>query len=578
MLNHDRPALVDRDRSLACATHTGGVERECIHAVRLSSPSADLLARSYRYGLKMLEDVDRIVVLLGAGASADAGLPLTSGLAQIIVEKANAADGRNDGLYPSPSDFVSALNAVYASMVGHQGQRGKNPLTAVNIETLISAVRLLQDRDRHEVAPFVSAWSAAVSDFPSNDIPSEPGSKIAEVISKGLMGGHISGSEISDPIATIARAAIRPNLARPFFDAEQFVLSSLVEILGAVGDVGYLDPLIELARTQAGGLDVITLNYDLTVETAALNGGIPVARGIETWRPGSTIDLPAKPRTLNLLKLHGSLDWRRERPDGGVPKALAPPRLRISDLHAEADSAHAERLPWIVVGNREKLATDGPTLPLHFAARKALAKGTHLAVVGYSFGDDHINAMIRDWLAAEPARTISVLDKYWERHRYWSRPTDFKSILVNEYGRDRADFGKSRQPRLVAVEGTARDELAHVLKARPALTPRAFVSATASRTADTLKIAVTWHGNDLTGVTLSAAEPAERGLSGTQVPLFSTPELIDDSLFGHVEISELSRDQTVEVFARSTAPLPLRISLNGVSITGSSSGMIVLNG
>lgn len=53
------------------------------------------------------------------------------------------------------------------------------------------------------------------------------------------------------------------------------------------------------------------------------------------------------------------------------------------------------------LGDREKLATHGPTLALNFAACEALARATHLAVIGYSFGDAHINAIIRDWLAAD---------------------------------------------------------------------------------------------------------------------------------------------------------------------------------
>lgn len=280
---------------------------------------------------------------------------------------------------------MRALNAVYAGMVGHQGRRGGNPL---NVETLVSAVRLLQNRDSHEVAPFVAAWSPALSDFDSEEIPAQPGDKIADVINRGLMGhGGMIGHDIGEAVATIARAPLRPHLQKPFTDAEIFILRSLVDLFGDIGDVSYLQPLVDLARTQPGGLDVITLNYDLTVETIAAQSGLTVVRGIEAWRPGQPLAFPREDGVLNLMKLHGSLDWRRAAGDRKLPSELTPPRLDIVDPQMMVDGDQRSQLSWIVVGDREKLATDGPTLALNFAARDALTRATHLAVVGYSFGD-----------------------------------------------------------------------------------------------------------------------------------------------------------------------------------------------
>lgn len=494
----------------------------------------------------------------------------------MVIRKANDLDARRRGLPPGPPGFVTALNAVYASMVGYQGQRGNNPLTSVNIETLISAVRLLQHRDSHEVAPFVSAWSAAVSEFPSTDIPSEPGHKIAEAIAGGLMRTHVDGEAISRHIATIARAAIRPDITQPLVDAEQFVLRSLVEILSAIQTVDYLYPLVDLAGHQKNGLDVITLNYDLTVETAAQQRGIKVARGIEAWQPGSTVDLPPRDGVLNLLKLHGSLDWRRERPTRSIDPLLTPPRLRVLDPQAITENMRVEDLPWIVVGDREKLATDGPTLALHFAARLALLRATHLTVVGYSFGDAHINAMIRDWLAAEPSRTISILDMRWERQRNWMRTTGFRAALLDEYGRDRDGHGERAQPRLVAVEGATRNELSRALTARPLPTPTALVTAVPVQDDGVLKIAVTWHGNDLVDAQLNASKPVRRNEPGRHVPLFPTPDQSDADWFQQVKVANLVRGDTIDVFPSSVASLPLEISVRGIPLTGSGSGSAVV--
>jgi hypothetical protein len=526
----------------------------------------------------MTRSQDRIVVLLGAGASADAGLPLTSGLARLVVERANSLDEHRRRLPPGPPGFVTALNAVYASMVGHQGQGGSNPLTAVNIETLISAVRLLQDRDHHEVAPFVAAWSAALSNFPSTDLPSESGRKIADAIGLGMLDGHSDYDAIAEHVATIARAALRPDLSKPFRDAEEFVLNSLVEILSRIDDVDYLAPLVDLARTQKDGLDVITLNYDLTVETAARKLGMEVARGIENWQPGTPVDLPPRQGVLNLLKLHGSLDWRREHPEPGESPLLALPRLRVFEPQRISDDTRVEDLPWIVVGDREKLATDGPTLALLFAAGSALQRGTHLAVVGYSFGDAHINAMIRDWLAADSRRTISVLDKQWEPRSSWERAEDFKSVLLGAYGRDRTGFQEPLQPRLVAIEGTTGTSLAQALFARPAPTPDEFITVEIERLHSCLKARVTWHGNDLTDVRVTARPPARIGFPRGSVRLYETDALDEagSAWFEGVAIAALARGETVDVFTEGTTALPIAISVEGTTLTGTGRGTTIL--
>ena len=61
-------------------------------------------------------------MLLGAGASADASLPLTH-LAEKLVRRSNETDTPVFGLR---SNWVSALNFVYGSMVGPQAEDGNS--------------------------------------------------------------------------------------------------------------------------------------------------------------------------------------------------------------------------------------------------------------------------------------------------------------------------------------------------------------------------------------------------------------------------------------------------------------------
>lgn len=405
----------------------------------------------------------RTTVLLGAGASADAGLPLTVRLAETIVRRANS------GAEARPSAWVSALNFVYGSMIGHQAEDGGNPLQAVNIERLISALRLLADAANHEAAPFV-IWKPGVTGATSATVDRRLGEAVIRSLGRALgeRSAIFEEQEVADKIAAIARAATRSHNTSHFREAERHVRDELADILGKPSSVGYLAPLAELAKSQHGGLDVITLNYDLTVEMMANEQSIPVHRGMENltrddvddtlvgWGLGRPMSWPRSDGAINLYKLHGSLDWALVE-EGTHTRS---PRIEVRSVGQIDPYSGRLRSPWIVVGDREKLATDGPTLRLFRAAEEALEATTHLVVVGYSFSDKHINGLIRDWLASDNRRTITVLDLGWLE----VRDAGFQGALVAAYGGNK-EVG--RESRLTPVVGRTAERLATALEKRP---------------------------------------------------------------------------------------------------------------
>jgi hypothetical protein len=518
----------------------------------------------------------RTVVLLGAGASKDAGLPLTSELAAKILDKANATgDGHSALIKP---DWVRAINAVYAGMIGYEGARGGNPRSAVNIETLISAIRLLGKRDTHEVAPFVASWAPSLSDFGSSNLPTQSGKAILDAVGNAL-GSRVGfgDRDITEAVANIARAALRPDLVDPLARAEEFILGTLVELLGAHDDVSYFAPLLELVRKQEGGLDVITLNYDLTVETAAEEEGIPVNRGVESWHPGEFLNFPPIDGMLNLMKLHGSLDWGMSPSKYETRTNLSPVGIRIITPEPLSPAWHRRQpeLPWIVVGDREKLATDGPTLVLNFAARSALLRADHLAIAGYSFSDAHINAMIRDWLGGSENRTISILDPHWPRVHYYQARDDFRSALMAEHGR-RSD-GRLQKiiPRVQPVEGGTAERLHDVLKP-PIPDPDPIVTVAVSREESAVRFDVTWLGADLFDVDVTAmpSNEAESNFSyPDDIPLFESLPIPTDTAFrnrsGFRRLREQWKSRTLlTLYASAGTVLPLELEIRGSSIAG----------
>lgn len=460
-------------------------------------------------------------------------------------------------------------------MVGHRGTTGENPLRAVNVETLISAVRVLQDREGHEVAPFVAAWASSLSNFGSGKPSNAPGEKILKAIGDAFEGrGAFADTEISEAVATAARAAVKPDLRAPFVAAETFVLKSLVNVLSDIDDVGYLQPLVDLARKQGDGLDIVTLNYDLSVETIAEQNEVEVQRGIDRWQPGQLLDFPSLKNTINLMKLHGSLDWRRRQGSGWEASPLDPISI-VLDKEADEVRNGEEQLPWIVVGDREKLATDGPTLMLNYAARKAFARSTHLAVVGYSFGDAHINAIIRDWMASDEVRTMSVLEHSWPWDPNPENRTDFRSALLDAYAR-RRKIGPNREcvdPRMVALEGRAKDRLAEALVARPQKLPEVLVAAAATTVDGGTRIDLTWLGNDLKDAQISAGPVENKSFGGQIIKVLNSSADLHGSIPEYqrpwrVTKEVLNSGDATSVYLNPDVIFPIVISINGISITG----------
>lgn len=401
-----------------------------------------------------MEDTRRVAVLLGAGASRDAGLPLTSELAEVVLQRLSGSVSGGD----RRPDWLDALNFTYGAMVSHRSRDGSNPLDAVNIETLISALRLLKRPESHEAAPFVESWREPTlrSGFARAD--THTSHRLVENlnVALGLAGGNSRDARqaainVGYYIAEIAEFARTPTRGSAFSEADRRVTEILGSILVPSRSVAYLYPLADLALRQQGGLDILTLNYDLAVETAMSERSIAVDRGLRDWPEHRVTYQTRSP--LRLHKMHGSLDWSLELDGRGL--------ARLHDL----DGTIAEH-PWIVVGDREKLATDGPTLELVQHAADALERADHLVVAGYGFADDYVNQMIRNWLERDDARTIGLI----EPHSTMPDQGTFRASLSALYGERRGpDPGTSLLSRIQGFDGTAAALLEEAL-AHPGVT------------------------------------------------------------------------------------------------------------
>lgn len=165
-------------------------------------------------------------------------------------------------------------------------------------------------------------------------------------------------------------------------------------------------------------VNVFTLNYDTLVEQAADAEGVVLLDGFvgtqrRVFRPESyeqDLYFPAETtegrvhrfdRVLHLYKLHGSITWRANEPTIDDPYGV----------QCEPFDAAASK-PLLIYPTPAKY---GETLGLpyselfrRFAAALARPQSV-LFVIGYGFGDEHVNAIIRQALAV-PSFTLVIVD------------------------------------------------------------------------------------------------------------------------------------------------------------------------
>lgn len=326
--------------------------------------------------------------LLGAGASKNAGVPLAGEMIDYL--KGRGPDDAIKATY----DFVVAGVIMRSARQSLRGQ-----WRAPNIEDVANTVDALIRRDDSEIGPFVGAWQSWLDDI---DPLGEPTYRASERVAAVLQRIVSSVRRQEVDWTREARSLITA------LDAARYPGSSLVElrrwlvkevrrlVCEPYGEVDYLTPL---SRTRIGSSDRCagaTLNYDLCAERAFQNAGLSTCDGFRHWLDGESLEGEAG--AVHVYKPHGSVRWH----------------ARNDDSYLESDS-EPER-PAIIFGGRNKLTARGPFLDSLLAWRSALDACRNLIIVGYSFGDDHLNALLEGW---------------------WRRSTETKRIVIVDPGFDR---------------------------------------------------------------------------------------------------------------------------------------------
>jgi len=356
-------------------------------------------------------DESRTVILLGAGASKEAGVPTTFEATEKLVDRINSGSPRQ---HPT----AAVLHFVCGALLAYDAADGKSPFSGLDIERVFSAVQLLAERNTLEVSPFVASWHPAVDALgaPAAAAPASFDHQFGAALVRPDSFGEIEGL-IAELIDSRVGAGSSGEVYELLADEMVSELRSLVATTPK--EVSYLLPLVREGMKE-GGLTIATLNYDVSIEQAASLAGADFTTGILGWIDSGRWHWPED--AIRLLKLHGSIDWIWE-PTEHRAGQLPHKALSITD-----DPAQARGAPALVFGHRGKLRAEGPFLGLLSELESQMSNADRLIVIGYSFRDEHVNELIRRWTYEDISRTICVVDPMWPSYLPPSRG-DFRVTL-----------------------------------------------------------------------------------------------------------------------------------------------------
>lgn len=392
-------------------------------------------------------------MLLGAGASIEAGVPASTSMSARIVDHVDTPANRHRGL-------THALNYASGALIAHQTAQGASPYAGIDVEQLFASVQMLGNRESVEVAPFVS-WSPVLDTIgPARRVSGFFDDHFRESI-VGTAHGR-SHYRPSDLIKEVVESVVRADSSTATFrQLEAVMLNSLVDLVSVdASQVDYLSPLLNLPGNP---IEIATLNYDRAIELLAEKNGVRLDTGIGLWRGGHdwSWDRSAEVR---LLKLHGSIDWT-------LAEAIGIGGMRESRIEPVEPSYEREKWrnsPGVVFGARGKVRAEGPFLAMLREFDDMLSRAEHLIIVGYSFRDDHINVALTRWINRAEGQRMTVVDPNFDDDPRVRRgdPT-FTSALVRA-SRERPGNPPRPAPlKLEIVKSGASTGLATLLESSP---------------------------------------------------------------------------------------------------------------
>lgn len=243
----------------------------------------------------------RPAILLGAGASKDAGLPDAFELTELIHRRLSSRHPREAHLF---AFVVAKLNV-------RRVRRGGSPFERVNVEDAYYALKRYLARDEDSLSEFVAQWDdhgvAADSSFDATEL-ARGLSGLFGTSKRSLSGTSSIQPQAKNVLATTEQISRIARNANPVstFDAEVFLNALESELNPEHIQNRYLRKFVSKIAIRSDC--VATLNYDTALEQACVAEKRQFDRGLKDWNQRRTVSFRQE-NAVRLYKLHGSIDW-----------------------------------------------------------------------------------------------------------------------------------------------------------------------------------------------------------------------------------------------------------------------------
>jgi hypothetical protein len=298
-----------------------------------------------------------IIFLLGAGASAEASIFTSAQMIEAIERDL----GNKESRWNQYKDlYYQIKSAIYysAGLKGHYGHS-----VAFNIETLALTLYELERNEEHTLYPFIATWNTRFVALAGENFY-----KIKEL--------------------------------------RRLILESLKSWISPddTSAAEYYRNFVALQQTLNFPIHIFSLNYDLCIERLH-SADFRVETGFAKygppyyWDQERFEDIPShEPPQIYLYKLHGSMNWKRD--------------PSTKDLYCvdQTVSVEPDKLQ-VIFGREVKLEALDPYLYYINAFRNYTRRARLIIVIGYGFGDDHINKLLSQALKADSNRRLLVVTK-----------------------------------------------------------------------------------------------------------------------------------------------------------------------
>jgi len=296
----------------------------------------------------MVLKADSILFLLGAGASREAGIPTST----MMIENVEKLLLENTE-WKKHKELYFCIKSSIIHRFGIVGDYDKN---LVNIETLVNTMDELIKSIDHPIYPFVGSWVPRLTELTNNDF-----------------------KEISE---------LRRKIVTELYKWMKFDQNE---------NIAYYKNFLRFQSEHNFITHIFSLNYDRCIEEACgeenINRGFDPVSHIWNWRNFENEE--KSNYNIFLYKLHGSIDWANT--TSGFIK------------EKKGDIIDGEEA--LIFGTTYKMQYLDPFLYLiyEFRQRTLDPKTEAIICIGYSFGDEHINGIIKQSIKDNPKRKIIVV-------------------------------------------------------------------------------------------------------------------------------------------------------------------------